>query len=189
MRLAPGVPAPSFHVDTVHGHPVTLQEFEGKPLLLRFYRYASCPMCLLRLHDFCLAYPRLHAKGLEAVAFFHSSADRIRTHAGDRDCPVPLGADPTFRVYRSYGVETSWPNLVLSAMRPSFYVDWVRAMGHGFWGGASWRMGTMPADFLIDATGRIVVAYYGRDIGDHLGTAAIEDFLDHGRTSGRDARA
>jgi hypothetical protein len=37
-----------------------------------------------------------------------------------------------------------------------------------------------PADFLIDADGRIAVAHYGRDIGDHLSLPYIERWLQTG---------
>ena len=35
----------------------------------------------------------------------------------------------------------------------------------------------MPADFLIDAAGTIRVAYYGKDMGDHLSFDAVEAFV------------
>jgi hypothetical protein len=39
-------------------------------------------------------------------------------------------------------------------------------------------MAKMPADFLIGPDGRIVEAYYGRDIGDHLSIERIDALLD-----------
>jgi peroxiredoxin len=178
MRLKSGQAAISFTAHTADGETVSLAEFAGKPLLLMFLRYASCPMCNLRLHDFAREYPRLQERGLKAVALFHSSAPSIRAHAGGRQYPFPLVADPEFRVYGSYGVETSWPRLLLSMAKPSFYVDWVRSLRHRFWGGIAWQMAKMPADFLIGPDGRIVTAHYGRDIGDHLAVPRIEAYLD-----------
>jgi peroxiredoxin Q/BCP len=168
MRLQPGQQAPSFTAETVDGGTVTLGQFEGKPLLLMFFRYASCPMCNLRLHDFAREYPRLQERGLQAVAFFHSPVEQIRAHAGKRAYPFPLAADSQLRVYREYGVETSWPRFLMSMALPSFYVDWMRSMRHGFWGGAALRMAGMPADFLIGPDGRIQRVHYGQSIGDHL---------------------
>jgi peroxiredoxin len=60
---------------------------------------------------------------------------------------------------------------------PSFYVDWVRAMRYGIWGGVDWQMGKMPADFLIGPDGRILKVHYGREIGDHLPVAEVEAAL------------
>ena len=177
MRLKPGDQAIPFSVETLEGQTLSLEQFAGKPLLLMFYRYASCPMCNLRLRDFAQHFPRLQARGLEVVAFFHSPARSIRANAGQRHYPFHLVADPGFKVYRSYGVETSWLRFFLSMALPSFYVDWVRSMYYGFWGGVDWQMGKMPADFLIGPDGRIMKTHYGRDMGDHLPVAEVEATL------------
>jgi thioredoxin-dependent peroxiredoxin len=177
MRLVPGQPAVPFTAETIDGTTISLAQFSGRALLLMFFRYASCPMCNLRLHDLVRHYAPLEERGLQAVAVFHSSASSIRAHAGARRYPFPLVADPEFRVYRAYQVERSWPRLLMSMALPRFYVDWVRSMAHGFWGGVAWEMAKMPADFLIDPAGRIAIAHYGRDIGDHLQIARIDAAL------------
>ena len=177
MKRATGDHVPFSTVD-VDGRPVTLEQFHGRPLLLMFFRYASCPMCNLRLHDFAKEYPRLRAtRELAAVAFFHSPAEAITRNAGRRDDLFSLVADPDQEIYRHFGVGTSWVGLLKSMVLPSFYRDWIRSMRHGFWGGADARMAGMPADFLVGTDGRILLAHYGHDIGDHLPLAAIERAL------------
>jgi len=177
MKLAPGNEVVPFSTVDVDGRPVSLEQFRGRPLLLMFFRYASCPMCNLRLHDFAKEYPRLQARGLSAVAFFHSSAQAIKRNAGRRNYPFPLVPDPDQESYRAFGVETSWAGLLKSMLLPSFYRDWIRSMRHGFWGGADLQMAKMPADFLIGPDGRLLLAHYGKDIGDHLSVADIERAL------------
>jgi thioredoxin-dependent peroxiredoxin len=177
MRRNPGDKAVPFSAETIEGKTISLESFAGKPLLLMFYRYASCPMCNLRLRDFAQHYPGLHERGLEVVAFFHSPAGSIRRNAGKQQYPFHLVPDPRFHVYRRYGVETSWPRFLLSMLLPSFYVDWIRSMRYGFWGGVDWQMGKLPADFLIGGDGRILKAHYGRDIGDHLSVTKVEATL------------
>ena len=178
MRLQAGDKAGPFSAETIEGKIISLEQFAGKPLLLMFYRYASCPMCNLRIRDFAVHYPNLHKRGLEVVAFFHSPARSIRSHVGKRYYPFHLVPDPNYIVYRSYGVETSWARFFLSMLLPSFYIDWIRAMRHGIWGGVDWQMGKMPADFLIGPDGVIRKVHYGRDIGDHLSVKEIEKALD-----------
>jgi hypothetical protein len=39
------------------------------------------------------------------------------------------------------------------------------------------RFGRLPADFLIDPGGRILLAYYGLDLGDFLPMARVDLFL------------
>ena len=178
MRLESGQSAVPFTAQSIDGADVSLTRFAGTPVLLTFLRFASCPMCNLHLHDLTEKYAGLHDRGLTVVAFFHSSADAIRGHAGRRQYPFPLVADPTSRVYRLYGVETSWLGLLFSIARPSFYVAFFRSLIHRFWGGIAWQMAKMPADFLVGPDGRLVVAHYGRDIGDHLTVARLHTLLD-----------
>jgi peroxiredoxin Q/BCP len=183
MHLEPRQAAPPFSVEAVDGRTVTLEQFAGKPLLLMFHRYAGCPMCSIRLHHFAREFPELHARGLEAVAFFHSPAVEIRKHAGGRQYPFIIVADPKFRVYRQYGVQTSWPKLMMSFARPSVYAEMFRAARQGFLGG---RMPTqvakMPADFFIRPDGRIHTAHYGRSIGDHMSPGDVERALADARS-------
>ena len=179
LRLKPGDRAFPFSAETTDGNTISLGQFAGKPLLLMFYRYASCPMCNLRLRDFAQNYSRLHERGLEVVAFFHSPAGNIRANAGKQHYPFHLVADPRFNVYRSYGIETSWLRFFTSMLLPGFYVDWIRALRYGIWGGVDWQMGKMPADFVISPEGTILKAHYGRDIGDHLSIAEVEAVLTH----------
>ena len=178
MRPAPGGQVVAFSTVDTTGRPVAPEHFRGQPLLLMFFRYASCPMCNLRLHDFALSYPRLQATtGLAAVAFFHSSAGAIQSHSGRANYPFPLVPDPDHRIYREFCVRTSWAGLLASMLLPRFYSDWIRSMRHGFWGGADTQMATMPADFLVGPDGRFLLVHYGRTIGDHLPLADIETAL------------
>ena len=177
MKAAPGSFAMPFSTVDVDGHPVSLENFRGRPVLLMFFRYASCPMCNLRLHDFAKEYPRLHANGLSAVAFFHSSAPAIKRNAGRRSYVFPLVPDPNQEIYRAFEVRTSWAGLLKSILLPSFYRDWFRSIRHGFWGGADMQMAKMPADFLVGPDGRLLLGHYGKDIGDHLSLGDIERAL------------
>lgn len=174
MRVVSGEQAPTFSTVDTDGNPVSLERFRGKPVLLMFFRYASCPMCNLRLHDFAREYPRLHANGLSAVAFFHSPAGAIRRNAGRKHYGFPLVPDPAQKIYRDFAVETSWSGFLKSMVLPGFYRDWIRSMRYGFWGGADPQMTGMPADFLVGPDGRLLLVHYGNDIGDHLPLPDIE---------------
>jgi peroxiredoxin Q/BCP len=177
MKLTPGDHVERFSTVDVDGQPVSLEQFRGRHLLLMFFRYAACPMCNLRLHDFAREYPRLHAKGLSAVAIFHSSARAIKKNAGRRRYAFPLVPDPNQEIYHDFEVMTSWVGFLKSMVLPSFYWDWIRSIRHGFWGGVDMQMAKLPADFLIGPDGRVLLVHYGKDIGDHLALADIERAL------------
>src|SRR5688572_2113222 len=169
MRLHPGARAIPFEAVTAHGVPVHLADYAGRVLLLSFLRYASCPMCNLRVHELRSAYPALRARGVELAVVFHSPARSILRHLGKQDAPFPLIADPGRRLYALYGVERSWARLAMSVVRPSFLVAAVKATALGYWGGrVDGEWARMPADFLIGPGGRVLVAHYGAHLGDHL---------------------
>ena len=174
MRLHPGARAIPFEAVSAHGAPVRLADYGDRLLLLSFLRYASCPMCNLRVHELRSAYPALRARGVELAVVFHSPARSILRHLGTQDAPFPLIADPGRRLYALYGVERSWPRLAMSVVLPSFLVAAVRASALGYWGGrVDGEWARMPADFLIGPGGRVLVAHYGAHIGDHLPVSQV----------------
>src|SRR5215213_9064761 len=100
MRVQAGTPAPDFSVTDLQGQLHSLERYRGRWLLLQFYRYSGCPMCDLRLHDFAREYAALQAKGLHALAFFHSREQRLRQHLRRRTLPFPVVAESLKKVYR-----------------------------------------------------------------------------------------
>jgi len=174
MRLRAGAIAIPFDALTAQGVPVRLADYDDRFLLLSFLRYASCPMCNLRVHELRSAYPALRSRGVDVAVVFHSPASSILQYVGSQDAPFPLIADPSRQLYAEYGVERSWSRLATSVLRPSFLVATVKASALGYWGGrvdGDWAR--MPADFLIGPRGRVLLAKYGAHIGDHLSVSQI----------------
>lgn len=156
------------------GAPVDLHPLRGHKVMLSFYRYASCPLCNLRMRDLIRGYDAWAEQGLRMIAVFQSPASSIATHVGRQDAPFPIVADPTMELYRRYHVEQRWTAM----FKPSVFMTAVRAMKAGMRPG---RMegpaNRVPADFLIREDGVIEVAYYGADVGDHLPVEQLECWL------------
>lgn len=175
MKLSPATPAPAFALPDLNGEVVSLDRFRGRKLLLSFYRYASCPFCNLRVHALTQRAPDWQARGLDLVAVFQSPRESILEHAGGEARPFPILPDPGRELYRRYGVEGSWGGFLRGGLQLGKLAS---ALKEGYMPGRmEGEINMVPADFLIDEEGRIAVAYYGRDISDHLDIAAIEDFL------------
>lgn len=174
MQLTIGATAPAFNTTDFLGQPVDLQAMRGAPVLLSFYRYASCPVCNFRVHNVITAFPQWDQQGLKVVAVFQSPAQSIAQYVGRQDAPFPIVADPDMALYRRFGVEKSWRGMVswrvmgaaLKAFRKGFFPGKVE--------GPPQRT---PADFLIDAQGRIALAHYGKDIDDHIPLDTIAQWL------------
>lgn len=173
-RLQANDRAPEFATGDFLGSPVELQSLRGHRVMLSFYRYASCPLCNLRMRDLIRGYDMWAAQGLRMIAVFQSPASSIATYVGRHDAPFPIVADPGMQLYRRYGVEQRWTAM----LTPAVLLNAVRAMKAGMLPGrVEGPVNRVPADFLIREDGVIDVAYYGSDVGDHLPLNQLERWL------------
>lgn len=170
MKLTPGSAAPALVARTILGQPVRIPS-DGEPYLhLQFRRFAGCPVCNFHLRTMSLRQPEIAAAGVRQIVFFHSSPEEMLEYQAQ--LPFDCIADPTKRYYRAYGVETSWravlhPGVFWSGLR------WVLSTGR-FYRKAENGIQGLPADFLIDARGRVVACKYGQHADDHW---EVDDLL------------
>jgi peroxiredoxin len=141
---------------------------------LQFRRFTGCPVCNLHLRSFARQKALLDAEAITTVAFFHSPADGMRPYQGD--LPFPVVPDPERHHYRAFGVERSWrailhPRVIAAALSGLF-----RAPSNPLAGGSA--QGGLPADFLIDETGRILALHYGRHANDQW---SVQEVLEKAR--------
>jgi thioredoxin-dependent peroxiredoxin len=174
MRLSTGSRAPALRTTDFLGEAVDLAALQGRPVLLSFYRYASCPVCNFRVHALIGTYPEWSAQGLEVIGVFQSSAKYVAQYVGRQDAPFPIVPDPQMQHYKRFGVEARWGglfswNVIKTALS---------AFRQGYWPGrVDGPFQRVPADFLIDRQGRIAMAHYGKDIDDHIPLATIAQWL------------
>ncbi len=184
MRIQAGEMAPDVQAVDVFGRAVSLRSLRGRPVLLSFYRYASCPVCNLRVRDLRQAAPALEALGLALVGVFQSDAATIGHYVGRQQAPFPLVADPGLALYRRYGVERGWAAM----LRWPTMVAALRAFAAGYLPGrVDGPFDRTPADFLIGADGRVLIAHYGRHLSDHVSIEALQAAL--GAPGGGQAQA
>jgi peroxiredoxin len=162
------------------GQSIRLSDFNGRPVMLSFMRYASCPLCNLRVREMVLAHERLANEGLVMLVVFQSSAESMREYVGRHDSPFALIPDPDMRLYRLYGVEQSWAGLLSSANLLHAF----RAFFRGFYPGrVDGPIDRMPADFLIGTDGRIERAFYARVAAEHVPLSEVMSWLHGGLSS------
>jgi len=178
MRLKTGQTAPDFEIQDAAGIRHSLAGYKGQNLLLSFYRYASCPLCNQRVHHLSNWLSSQGELDLAVLAVFESPVERIRQYVGRQEPPFPLIPDPERRLYRLYGVESSWLKYVLAA--GPFLGSLLRGYRPGK---ADGDKALVPADFLIDRNGIIQTAFYGRHIGDHIPLEKIDRFLKQNHTT------
>lgn len=176
-RLSPGNTAKIFATEDMFGNSVDLDTFCGSPLLLCFFRYASCPLCNLRVQELIRSYESLHASGLNILAVFQSPADKMAKYVGQQKPPFPLIPDPQAKLYRLYGVESSWGGF-FRAWSIGLPKVFKAVIGKRFIPGSmEGDIHRIPADFLIDPAGIVIDVHYGIDIGDHMPLERVTAWL------------
>lgn len=177
VRLKRSDIAPHFLEYDLLERRVELRDYAGRWLLLSFYRYASCPLCNLRIHALSQRCTVWQTHGLDMLAVFQSPVKKLRQYVGRQQAPFPLIPDPEQRLYALYGVGYSWTGF-LKAWATRLPEIGRLVLGQGFLpGSVEGGIHRIPADFIIDPQGRIAEAYYGRDIGDHLPMERIDRLL------------
>jgi peroxiredoxin len=167
-RLKPGEKAPAF--ETLDWQDNRIEPFGRHPdlTLLSFFRYASCPLCNMRVRELITKYERLVDNGIRVLAIFQSPAERIAHYVATQSPPFPLVPDPDLKLYRLYGVESSWRGFA-RAWTLGLPKVYRAVVANGFLPGTMENeIHRVPADFLIAPNGYLLEAYYGQDIGDHI---------------------
>ena len=171
MRLTPNTPAPEFTGELIGGGNLSLSELRGQPILLKFYRFASCPVCNLHVQSLVRRHDEIAAAGLTTVAFFHSPLSNVERKQAS-DLPFRVIADPEKRIFGAYGVEASLGGMFDGQVAR----DYARAMRAGFFSRPFGHHGGIkghPADFIIDGEGIIKHVHYGESYADSLGVDEV----------------
>jgi peroxiredoxin Q/BCP len=158
----------------IDGSMFDTTKLTGSRYLLAFFRFASCPFCNMRMHELVTRYHEL-GDGFGIVAVFDSPLDNLRRHAMRHDAPFPVLADTSGRYYREFGIEQSVTGVMKGILlrMPTL----IRGIQNGYLPlRIRGSLTTMPADLLVDESGVIRTAHYGRDEGDHLDFGIVKAF-------------
>jgi peroxiredoxin len=166
MKLKIGNNAPSIAAEALTGKKVSLDDYKNKNVLIKFYRFATCPICNLHLRNFVRRFDDIQRQDLSVLCIFHSPISTMEKNLA-ASLPFELLADPEKKTFRSYGVESSLGGMFSwNVMR-----DYFLALKAGFPSGMLSHEGGIkghPADFIINRDGKIVFAHYGRNYADSL---------------------
>lgn len=176
MKLFAPSPAPALDLVDIHGQPILIGGV-GRRTLLSFFRDAACPFCNFRVYELTHHHQALAALGLDVVAVFGSSREEVLRFVARHPRPFRIAADPQGTTHARYGIERSlWRKLKAIVTRVPTLLKGLRLVGFA---GLNTN-NLMPADFLIDESGRIVEAWYGGDAGDRIPLERVELFLARG---------
>jgi peroxiredoxin len=163
MNLAPGDVAPLIAASTIHCKPVEIPDPMSRYVHLQFRRFAGCPVCNFHLLTMGRRQAEIADAGIRQVVFFHSSREEVLKYQAQ--LPFDCVADASKKHFKAYGVETS----VKALLNPHVFwsgLRWVLTSGR-FYTKAENGIFGLPADFLVDAEGRVVACKYGAHADDH----------------------
>ncbi|MCX6020902.1 MAG: redoxin domain-containing protein, partial [Chloroflexi bacterium] len=126
MKLSVGAPAPLFEGESLTGRRASLGALRGQTVLVKFYRFASCPVCNLHLREVISKRELLISAGITPVVLFHSPLNELERNMG-LELPFDIVADPAKEAFRAYGVEASWGGMFSTQVMR----DYARAMWAG----------------------------------------------------------
>ena len=174
MRLIPGSKLKNIQLPAIDGSLFDSENIKGKPVMLSFFRFASCPFCNLRVNELVRRFDEF-GDDFTIIAVFDSPLDNLTRHTEKHKAPFPILADESNKYYKEYGIEHSFLGMLkgmifrMPTLLKGMFKGYVPLIFKG-------SLITMPADFLIDREGNIKVAYYGKDEGDHLAFEQVKAF-------------
>jgi peroxiredoxin Q/BCP len=132
-ELKEGQKAPEFTAADQNGNVVTLQQFEGKTVVLYFYPKDDTPGCTAEACDFRDNYQGLLAKGITVLGV---SVDDEKSHqkfASKHNLPFTLLADPDKKIVEAYGVwgeKNMYGKKYMGTHRSTFIIDAAGTISH-----------------------------------------------------------
>jgi peroxiredoxin len=159
--------APDFRLPDVRGGEVRLSELLARgPVVVSFYRGGWCPYCSLELRALQNALPAIHQLGARLVAISPQTPDESLSTAEKNDLEFAVLSDVGSDTAKAYGIAFD----LAEELRPVY----ARA-GHalpGKNGVDSWVL-PIPATYVIDTTGIVVLAFVDVDYRNRLEPAEI----------------
>jgi peroxiredoxin Q/BCP len=132
-ELKEGQKAPEFTAADQNGNIVTLQQFEGKTVVLYFYPKDDTPGCTAEACDFRDNYQGLLDKGITVLGV---SVDDEKSHqkfATKHNLPFTLLADPDKKIVEAYGVwgeKNMYGKKYMGTQRSTFIIDTAGNISH-----------------------------------------------------------
>lgn len=178
MKVTEGKIAKDFINKDIYDNQITLKEFQGKKILLSFFRNVVCPFCNFRVYQLS-KFAEKWQEELNMIFVFESPKKNILKSSFHADIQgITLIADPEKELYNLYGVETSFFKVLGSVFTgKNLRKQYKLVKDLGIQPKVKENSSKIiPADFLIDEDFRIVAAHYGKSINDHLDIQVIENF-------------
>ena len=146
------ISAPSWQLLDSDDELVSLNQFDGQPVIVVFYLGHGCLHCAEQLQAFAPKVEQFRAAGIEMVAISTDERDGLSKSIdsyGDQPLPIRLLADPELSVFRKYHAYDEFEEQPLHG---TFLID---SNGKIRWQDISYEP-FMDADFLLTESQRLL---------------------------------
>ncbi|MEX0791484.1 MAG: redoxin domain-containing protein, partial [Pirellulaceae bacterium] len=100
------VPAPPWTLPSTEQQPLSLADYQGRPVVVIFYLGFGCLHCVEQLQTFAPLRDEFSAAGIDLVAIGSSDLPTLQkaaeSYAATNNIPFPLLADPDQKVFSAY---------------------------------------------------------------------------------------
>ena len=178
MRLKAPCQASDFHTTDLYDQSFKLSNYVGKRVMISFFRDAACPFCNFRVYELTHQYKEWKSRGLEVIAVFSDTPEKVAAHVAKYPRPFVMLADPDLNIYNQYGVEHSVSALfkALVFRLPTI----IKGFATGGRPSNNPHIKLVPADFLINESGVVEKIWYGTNTSDHIPLEEVKQFIDEG---------
>lgn len=162
MRLRVGDRAPDVVLQSLDGARLNCSS-PRIPAVVLFTRYAGCPICQLHVSHIAQAMPEFRARSCGVWMIFQSTQQHLEAAMAEWNPGFSAVADPAAHLYDAFAAGSSMAGFI----HPRSLLAVVRAIRagkrHGRFEGREMQM---PAGFVLESSGRLAFARYGRHVGD-----------------------
>jgi peroxiredoxin len=179
--LQPGDRVPAFALPAINREgSVSLQDLNGRPFLIGFFRGLHCPFCRRQVVQLAGVQPALRDAGVETLAVINTPLERARIYFRHRPTPLTLLSDPQCRTHRAFGL----PRIAFIPEGGGERPEWPhRATMDQFLAARINPTGELPQPtqpmqandvlnamdrFELDATDKAIYADYGTQLAGHF---------------------
>ena len=169
-----GETVPIIQLPSIDGTQFDSSLIKNKRYLITFFRFATCPLCNLRVAQLVKLKSDFGDK-FEVIAIFASEIDDLKKHTTKQMAKFPILSDSKRKYYTAFNVKTSILGMIkgMSFRLPTI----IKGMFKGYIPReVSSKYLIMPLSILVDEKGIIQDSYQGKDEGDHIPIQRVISF-------------
>jgi peroxiredoxin len=168
-----GETAPLFRLRCGRGDFVYLSDLLNRgPVVISFFWGDWCPFCVLELKALAAAHPEIERLGATLVALSPQARGPSSSPGSHGEPPFPILQDPGCEIAARYRIAFTVPQQFRAAYLALGYPNPAKT------GSTGWVL-PIPATYVLDSTGLVVLSYLDADYTTRLDTTEITVALTH----------